>query len=92
MRSPSTLTGPFGPPSDPFTGDWVEGPSVIQIDGQFIVYFDHYAQPHFYGAVRSADRKSWTDCSTAMHFPPGQRHGTVLRVSAPVAARLQLQR
>lgn len=80
--------GPFGPPSEPFTGDWVEGPSAIKIRDEYLVYFDHYAQPHYYGAVRSKDLRHWEDCSREMVFPKGQRHGTVLRVPEKIAQQL----
>jgi hypothetical protein len=81
--------GPYGKPSEPFTGDWVEGPSAIKIKGEYLVYFDHYAQPNYYGAVRSKDLRHWEDCSKEMSFPEGHRHGTVLRISPQVAGRLQ---
>ena len=82
--------GPFGKPSEPFTGDWVEGPSVIKIKDEYLVYFDHYAEPQYYGAVRSKDLQHWEDCSKAVSFPPGQRHGTVLRIPQRVASGLQV--
>ena len=53
------------------------------------VYFDHYTNPHYYGAVRSKDLKHWEDCSKEMKFPPGHRHGTVVRVSEHVARGLR---
>jgi len=81
--------GPYGQPSEPFTGDWVEGPSAIKINGEYLVYFDHYAQPQYYGAVRSKDLKSWEDCSKEMSFPKGHRHGTVLRIPKEIAQELQ---
>ena len=80
--------GPFGAASEPFTEQWVEGPSAIQVRGWTIVYFDHFAEPQHYGAVRSKDLKVWEDCSKEMSFPPGHRHGTVLRVPSPIAGRL----
>jgi beta-xylosidase len=80
--------GPFGPPSEPFTGDWVEGPSAIKIGQEWLVYFDHYAAPHYYGAVRSRDLKAWEDCSKEMQFPPGHRHGTILRIPESLTAGL----
>jgi len=80
--------GPFGKPSEPFTGDWVEGPSALKIKDQYLVYFDHYAQPNYYGAVRSKDLQHWEDCSKEMSFPKGHRHGTVLRISNRIAQRL----
>ena len=80
--------GPFGKPSEPFTGDWVEGPSAIQIKNEYLVYFDHYAQPNYYGAVRSKDLQHWEDCSKEMSIPQGHRHGTVLRIPKTIAQRL----
>ena len=80
--------GPFGGPSEPFTGDWVEGPSAIKIKDEYLVYFDHYAEPHYYGAVRSKDMRHWEDCSKLMSFPKGHRHGTVLRIPQAIAQRL----
>jgi hypothetical protein len=80
--------GPFRNLSEPFTGNWVEGPSAIKIGDSYFVYFDHYADPHFYGAMRSKDLQNWEDCSKEMTFPVGHRHGTVLRVSPDVARQL----
>jgi len=81
-------TGPFAQLSEPFTGDWVEGPSAIRIKDEYLVYFDHYANPHYYGAVRSKDLRQWEDCSREMAFPSGHRHGSVLKISSQVARTL----
>jgi hypothetical protein len=81
--------GPFGPASPPFTGDWVEGPSAIQIGEEFHIYFDHYARPQYYGAVKSRDLQRWQDISKEVSFPPGTRHGTVLRVAGSIVKALQ---
>jgi len=80
--------GPYGDLSQAFTGDWVEGPSAIKIKDQYLVYFDHYAAPAYYGAVRSKDLRQWEDCSKEMTFPRGHRHGTVLRIEPQIAAGL----
>jgi Glycosyl hydrolases family 43 len=84
--------GPFGKPSESFTGDWVEGPSAIKIKDHYLVYFDHYAAPQYYGAVRSKDLLLWEDCSKEMSFPKGHRHGTVLRIPPKIAQGLMEQR
>jgi GH43 family beta-xylosidase len=81
--------GPYLRPSEPFTGDWVEGPSAIKIASEYLVYFDHYAKPQYYGAVRSKDLKTWEECSKEMSFPKGHRHGTVLRISQEIAEELK---
>ncbi len=80
--------GPFGKASEAFTGDWVEGPSAIKIKDEYLVYFDHYAQPNYYGAMRSKDLQHWEDCSKWMSFPKGHRHGTALRIPNQLARRL----
>gem|GEM_PF-234003 len=80
--------GPYGKPTEPITGDyWCEGPSVIQIDDAWIVYFDKYRK-HRYGAVASTDLKQWQDISDKIEFPQGARHGTVFRVPDSVLQNL----
>jgi predicted GH43/DUF377 family glycosyl hydrolase len=75
------LTSGYGKPSEPITGKyWAEGPTAIQINKEWIVYFDKYTL-HKYGAVSSTDLEHWTDISDKVNFPAGARHGTVLMVS-----------
>ena len=59
--------------------NWVEGPSAIKIGGEYYIYFDHYGNPKYYGAIKSTDMKTWQDISPTVSFPKGIRHGTVLR-------------
>ena len=63
--------GPYGQPSEPFTRDWVEGPSAIKIGNEYLVYFDHYAQPQYYGAVRSKDLRHGKIAQGKCPFPKG---------------------
>ncbi|MDP4291795.1 MAG: glycoside hydrolase family 43 protein [Bacteroidota bacterium] len=84
----NTLTEGYGKPSAPITGNyWAEGPTAIQINHEWIVYFDKYTQ-HKYGAVSSADLEHWTDISDKVHFPAGTRHGTVLAITNEELAKL----
>ena len=82
--SAATPEGPWGDVSPPFTISWVEGPSAIRIGEEYFVYFDHYARPQYYGAVKSKDLKTWADVSKEMSFPAGCRHGTVLKVAKEI--------
>lgn len=77
------LEGPYTDLSPPFTESWVEGPAAIRLGGETVVYYDSYRK-HTYGAVRSRDMKSWEDISAQVSFPPGTRHGSVLRVHQDV--------
>jgi len=83
-----TPHGPFGPAGPAFTGDWVEGPSAVFWNGYYYVYFDHYARPQYYGAMRSTNLKQWDDISNQVRFPQGTRHGTALIVPLPVVQDL----
>jgi beta-xylosidase len=79
--------GPYGQISEPFTRDWVEGPSAIKIGDDWLVYYDQYRDRR-YGAMKSRDLKSWQDISKDLSFPADHRHGSVLRISAPIAKKL----
>ena len=71
----------YGKPSPPVTGNyWAEGPAVLPLADQWIVYFDKYTQ-HTYGAVSSKDLITWNDISDKVHFPVGARHGSVFTIS-----------
>ncbi|MBM1105787.1 prolyl oligopeptidase family serine peptidase [Aurantibacter crassamenti] len=75
------LEGPYSKPSEPITGDyWAEGPSAMNINGNWIVYFDKYKN-HKYGAVSSSDLKTWEDISDEIKFPEGTRHGTIFKIT-----------
>jgi hypothetical protein len=89
LASSDSAEGPFGPAGPPFTGDWVEGPSAIEVGGVFHVFFDHYAKPQYYGAAQSSDLVHWQDISDRVSFPKGARHGTVLRVPEIIVERIQ---
>jgi beta-xylosidase len=80
-------SGPYTQVSEPFTRDWVEGPSAIRINGDWIVFFDIYRERR-YGAVKSKDLKTWEDVTNAVSFPKDHRHGTVLKVPSGVGQKL----
>jgi hypothetical protein len=81
--------GPFSPAGEPIGTNWVEGPSAIQRGDEYLIYFDHYVAPRYYGAVKSSDLQHWQDVSTPMSFPPGIRHGTILVVPESVIRQIQ---
>lgn len=84
----NSLTGGYSAPSAPITGKyWAEGPTVIRINGSWIVYFDKYTE-HKYGAITSTDLKTWTDISDKVSFPKGLRHGTVFTITKEEFERL----
>ena len=72
--------GPYSPPSEPITGNyWAEGPTAINIDGSWHVYFDKYRLDAF-GVIVSSDLKTWEERSHLLEMPEGMRHGTIFSV------------
>lgn len=92
MAWADAAAGPWKDVSEPFTMDWIEGPSVVQAGPDWLVYFDRYSKPHYYGAYRTRDWKSFENVSSKMSFPPDHRHGTAVRISARDAAALETLR
>ena len=82
--------GPYSKASAAFTKDWVEGPTVLKVNQDWIVYYDEYRE-HRYGALRTRDWQTWEDVSSKLVLPQGIRHGTAFKVSADIAARLQMR-
>lgn len=77
-------TGPWSEPTEPITGDyWAEGPTALQIDGKWHVYFDKYRQGEF-GVVVSKDLQEWEDLSSELEMPEDIRHGTAFKVSKEI--------
>ena len=86
------IEGPWSNIAGPFTQSWTEGPSALRVGRDYLVYFDHYRAPLYYGAVRSRDLKNWTDVTGQIKFPAGAKHGGFLRISAGEASRLKSAR
>ena len=78
--------GPYDtPPSASITpsGLWVEGPSMVKVGQEWILYYDAYTSGYM-GGQSSTDLESWTDITSQISFPSGTRHGTVFRVSQDI--------
>ncbi len=88
IASSDDIAGPYTDLQPPFTRDWVEGPTAIQIGDEFLVYYDGYTD-HRYEAKRSKDLKNWEDISSKISFPKGARHGTVIAVPIKLIRELQ---
>ena len=83
-----TPLGPWREFSEPFTQQFTEGPSVLKLGNEWIIYFDAYKEG-IYGAMKTPDFKSFVDITTKVSFPAGHKHGTVLRISRTEFEHLQ---
>ena len=91
----SGFEGPFGTLGAPVTpsGLWSEGPSVLQVGDEVIVYYDAYTAGH-YGAMRTRDMVNWEDVTAKLRFPgtgtrQRVRHGTALAAPASLVSKLR---
>ncbi len=82
-----SATGEFSHVSEPFTKKFTEGPSVVRVGGEYLIYFDSY-QSKTYEAVRTKDFKTFEDVSKIVSVPEGHKHGTIFKVSYKVLKKL----
>lgn len=78
-----TPLGPFKNISEPYSGYLSEGPTVVQQDGKYIIYYDNYGEKN-YKAVRTSDFVNFEDISAQIKLPEGHKHGTISIVSKNV--------
>ena len=84
MATSDRVEGPYTRPTEPISPlDWIEGPSAIEKNDRWIVYFDCY-RVHRYGAAASNDLVHWSNITDRLQVPPGTRHGTVFRVDKKI--------
>jgi alpha-L-fucosidase len=79
--------GPWHDVSKPFTGQFTEGPTVLKIGDDWIIYFDAYRE-NVYGAVKTRDFKTFTDITKEVSFPQGHKHGTAFLATGKDLNRL----
>jgi hypothetical protein len=79
--------GPYhgGPPA--FTPPYTEGPAVAKVGRDWLIYYDMY-RDHAYGAMRTADFKTFTDVTDQVSVPEGHKHGTIVMVDRETVKRL----
>ncbi len=83
-------TSPLGPwtnISKPFSGNFTEGPSVVKLKDEWLIYFDSY-QKKIYEAVATKDFVTFENVTTNVKVPEGHKHGTIVQVKKRVAHRL----
>ena len=79
--------GPYSPASRPFTESFVEGPSVVRLGDDYLIYFDVYKKK-IYGAMRTRDFLNFTDETKNVSVPAGHKHGTIFKAPEPVVKAL----
>ena len=83
---------PLGPykllPDAPLQNQRAEGPALVTIGGDTLLFVDFYAN-HHYGVYQTTDWKKWTDVSKTTSVIPDQRHGTIFPVPTTLLTELR---
>jgi hypothetical protein len=75
--------GPYTGISGPITDTFTEGPTVLKMEDEWLVYFDAYRRKQ-YGAVKTKDFITFTDISGEINIPEGHKHGTIFKVDEKI--------
>ena len=78
-----TPLGPYSEISEPFTEKFTEGPTVVKVGSDWLIYYDDYRKKN-YGAVRTKDFKTFEDISSAIKIPEGHKHGTIIKTKEEI--------
>lgn len=71
--------GPYTGVSETFSPKLTEGPTVVKVGKEWLIYFDAYGDKK-YSAVKTSDFKTFADISSEITIPTGHKHGTIVKV------------
>lgn len=79
--------GPYTKTSEPFTPAFSEGPAVVKVGRDYLIYYDQY-RDKIYGAMKTRDFKTFTDVTREVSLPQGHKHGTIISVRRKTIHRI----
>lgn len=79
--------GPWKNISTPFSEKFTEGPSVVKLKKDWLIYFDSY-QKKIYEAVSTTDFMEFSNVTTDVRVPEGHKHGTIVPVKRKIIRQL----
>jgi hypothetical protein len=79
--------GPFSAYSESFTGFLTEGPAVVKVGDDYLIYYDSYGDKS-YKAVKTIDFVEFADVSDQISLPEGHKHGTIVKVKQKLVDQL----
>lgn len=81
-------SGPYTGVSAAFSGVLTEGPTVVKLGREWLIYYDAYGEKR-YATFKTKDFKTFTDVSAQTVIPEGHKHGTIVPVNRKVIERLR---
>jgi hypothetical protein len=88
----NSLEGPWQWITKPFARATAEGPSVMEFDHVWWIYFEAAGNPKHYSAIRTHNWRHFDEVNEEFKFPPDHRHGTIVTVRGKTARPLESQR
>jgi hypothetical protein len=83
-----TALGPYENISEPFTGSFTEGPTVMKMGNDWLIFYDAYRDKR-YDALRTKDFKTFENISNAVTIPEGHKHGTIFTANKKIVDNLK---
>ena len=80
--------GPWKNISKPFTDNFTEGPSVVKVKDDWLIYYDSYRKK-IYEASVTKDFISFTNGTGKVQVPEGHKHGTIVTVKRNFVKKLK---
>lgn len=82
--------GPWKEMTAPFSGLLTEGPTVVKVDNDYLIYYDFYGEKR-YAAARTRDFKNFEDVSAEIALPEGHKHGTIFKTDKKTLSKLKAE-
>jgi hypothetical protein len=79
--------GPWKNISKAFSDKFTEGPSVVKLKDEWLIYFDSY-QKKIYEAMATKDFVQFENVTTSVQVPQGHKHGTIVPVKRKLVKQL----
>ncbi len=79
--------GPYSQPTEKFAPTYSEGPCVVKVGEEYLIYFDVYRQGR-YGAVSTRDFQTFTPIDDKISLPMGHKHGTIITIKESVLKKM----
>ena len=79
--------GPWTTVSKPFSDNFTEGPTVVKLKNEWLIYYDSYKKK-IYEASSTKDFKAFENADSKIKIPEGHKHGTVIKVDKKILNRL----
>lgn len=79
--------GPYKNVSKPFTDNFTEGPSVVKVKDDWLIYYDSYRKK-IYEVSATKDFISFDSSTQKVMVPEGHKHGTIFKVKKKIVKDL----